>query len=311
MPPNLQKMVTHPKDSVTYIAMCGASIIGYKKKVVDETVSDIKKYVDKCIKNGYIEDAMYLDNILKQIHQEKEEIKNVEKEENEKEVEQKIEFYQSEIQTKETQFEQKATVLDAQHQVDMSDLELKKQEALDELENEWKSDKMIQKYNKPSPQLIEMRQTALRLMNARRFEEAALLSAQIQQKEEEESQQAGYKMNEDYKIAVARVEKKYENDMKTMELTHEKKKIGIKGELEKSLIPVKNRLAYAQHEKSVIEQKKATDARKERANFVALSAQQNLKRPSPKITIPTISTNKKLKLPPLKPRPQTSLFNNK
>lgn len=307
MPPNLQKMVTHPKDSVTYIAMCGASIIGYKKKVVDETVADIKKYVDKCIKNGYIEDAMYLDNILSQIATEKEQLKVAHDEENEKNIEERIEFYQNEIQSKETQFQQQEIVLDAQLEVDKTDLEMKKEEALQELENEWNSEKMIQKYNKPSPQLIEMRQTALRLMNAHRFEEAALLSAQIQAREEEEAAQAGYKMGEDYKLAVARVEKKFENDMMTMQLTHEKRKNNIKGELEKSLIPVKNRLAYAQHEKDVIQHKKVTEARKERASMTTYAAMHKTK-PQPKIKIPTISTNKKLTLPPLKPRPQSSLF---
>ena len=300
IPPKLYELIVHPKESVVFLALCGVSIMGYRPKTITYVNGELKKYLNKCVKLGLIQESMYVQNIMDRIKQEKQELKQAQENENEQVIEEQLEEANNEIEKREVEWSRKKEQLEAQRQLALEELQLKYNNAMEELSDEWCSEKMQTKYNKPSPKLIDLRQTAQRLINVHRFEEAARIAAEIEAQEEAESQAAHQRMEADYKHAIQHLNEKYEQDKKTVELTYQSKLTNMEASRDKSLIPAQNRAARVQHEKDLIEQKKKLSERQERAAEITRRSQEARKQPLPRLQCQSVMANKKLALKPLK-----------
>ena len=312
IPPKLYELITHPKESVVFLALCGVSIAGYREKTVRYVRKELNNYLNQCVQMGLIEESMYVKNILDKIKNEQEAMKNAIEEENEEALNSKLDEVNNEMEKRSQYWDRQEEQLDAQKEVAMNELEMKKNEAINDLGEEWQSEKMQNKYNKPSPQLVELRRTAQRLIGAHRFQEAAVLSNEIGKREEEETRYAARKMEEDYMVALQRLNEKYLQEKQTLELSFETRRSTIRTNKEKSLIPVQNKAARVQHEKEVAEKKKMLAEREERANMITRKTLET-KQQMPRLNGQSVITNRKLSLPPLKRiiRPITSTRSKK
>ena len=297
IPPKLYEMITHPKESVVFLALCGVSIAGYQEKTITYVRRELKKYMDQCTKMSLIEESMYVQGILDSIKEERELMKKT-CNDNHQQIDQKLDEAKNEVEKTEQFWERQNEALEAEHKVALEECDMKLEKALQNLNDEWDSEKIRNKYSKPSAKLMEMRKTAQRLISAKRFEEASILSAQIDQREAEESQLAGQKMGDDYKVAVARIEQKFANEKETINQTFEKRRAGYENEKQKQLIPINNRISRIQHEKEVAEMTKKQQEREMRAASISKKRERGSNE-LPKLKVANVEATKKLVLPSL------------
>lgn len=306
IPERLRELIVHPKESVTYLALCGISILGYKEATVSRVYNDLKKYLEQCVSLGYIEESMYVDGIMKKIKNEKNELEKTQASEEVESLDNKIEEINKQLEKMSKEHQRNLESIDAEKQLAVEEINIKTEAQLEKVDEEWNSDKMQTKFNKPSPKLIEMRQMAQRLLTAQRFEEGAAMAEMIQKQEEMESEQAAEKMNAAYQAAVDRVMKKSAADVTTVEGMFNDKKTNAEGQYKKSLLPLQNKLQSLQYEK---ENKKMEIKKNERELKAAMVARRPESRNSTmKMSGGPISITKRLSLPPLKHviRPMTS-----
>lgn len=311
IPDRLKELIVHPKESVTYLALCGVSILGYKESTVSSVYKDLKKYLDQCVQLGYIEESMYVDGIMKKIKDEKKELEKTQTNDQVEQIDEKINQLNEQIDKMTKDHQRNLCSLESEKEVALSEIDVKMDDSLALLEEEWSSEKMQSKFNKPSPKLIEMRQTAQRLIGAHRFEEGAALAERIATLEDQESQEAAEKMNSAYQVACERVVKKYSAEKVTVEGSFNDKKASMEGIYQKQLIPLNNKLKTLQHEKEQKQMEIKRNEREERAASVA--RRPETRQSTTKMSGEPIAINKRLSLPPLKQviRPMTQYKSRK
>lgn len=67
IPPKLLEMVSHSPKSIVFRALCGEDVSSYSKKVLNQVISDLKGYLQKCVKNDLIGESSYVDCIINNI----------------------------------------------------------------------------------------------------------------------------------------------------------------------------------------------------------------------------------------------------
>jgi hypothetical protein len=120
------------------------------------------------------------------------------------------------------------TILEAERQLALSNLDMRFEEELDILENEWNSEQTKAKYNKVPPSLITMRQQVQAMMTAHHFEEARELALDIEKAEREEVKRATKRMNREYELAQMNLKSKFLAERQVLEDSYDLKLLTLK-----------------------------------------------------------------------------------
>ena len=306
IPPRLYDMITHPKESIVFLALCGVSIVGYQEKLINETMSALKWYLNKCIRRGYLEESYYVQTIIENIQREQSEMREMDAMEPIEEMNTELDEVKEAKEKKEQEWANKLAQLEAEKEIAMDELAMKYQQERERIDKEWGSDKMKSKYSRPSAKLIEMRTTAKRMLQVKRFEEAAMLSEQITAREAEEANDGAHRMRVAYKAVIANLDKKFANDKDSLDATYKMKKHQLERSRDRELMPYNRRVT---NYTAKIESAEET-AKRAQLNRTYRAAET----PQPKFVIrpDTVigSRTAKLKLPTLKPAPRSRLGSN-
>ena len=216
IPEGLLALLTHGKESIVFRALCGVSIVKYPQNVISRVLMELKHYLDLCVEKGLIAEGSYVQCIIEAIKDERKEKARVKDNSIEK-VTQRLQECENQFERRKNNWENQKSIMQVDKQLQNEDLELRYQEEAIKLDEEWNSEKMQQKFNKPSPQLIEMRHNARSLLATHRFEEAAQVAEEIAKREAFETEEAARRMSQAYQAATTRLREKFELERETMD----------------------------------------------------------------------------------------------
>ena len=241
IPIRLLDLVTHGKESIVFRALCGVSIIQYPSGVVSRVLMELKHYLDLCIEKGLIAEASYVQCIIEAIKDERNEKAKVKDNSLEK-VNKRLAELEAKYEKRKRSWENQKTIMLVDKDLQNEDLELRYQEESIKLNEEWNSEKMQNRYNKPSPMLIQMRHNARSLLQAHRFEEAAAVAEDIQKREARETEEAANRMSHGYQAAIIRLRDKFESERETMDDSFRVKYSALLRAEETNLKPIQQRI---------------------------------------------------------------------
>lgn len=181
--------------------------------------------------------------------------------------------------------------MEAERDISIQELSIKYEEAASKLDEEWQQESMQNRFNKPSPALISMRQHVKALMTAHLFHDAQELANAMTRQEEAEARVAGEKMAAAYKAAHVRLRKKYEAAMQTVYLSADSKRNAALAAEESDLHPIQQRLESLRKMKDNAELARRARSRTKRAT---------VRKSAPVVRTKQLRLNAKLVLPPLK-----------
>ena len=301
----------YPSDSLVFHVICGSTLPDINKQsVISKVASDLKKLMNETIKKGYITESAYLEdkiNKLKEAHssskpdaQDPEELKN------------RMEQANEQLERIDKRVDDKLKQIDVEEMQAMFEFEEKFKYEEMKLDEDWNSEKMQNKFNKPSAKLIALRNEARVNLAAHRFNDAILIANEIAQLEEIETDEASKKMGEAYKTAVQKFEQKYNHEKEQISNSFEMKRQRCEQEREHLRRPVISRMEKLNTQITQIEKEKER-AQRQQVREQTLRGIQNVNNNKKKgiPQCPPIVLDGKLKLPPLttnqKPRTKSSL----
>lgn len=256
VPDGIFEILRHSEISIVFRAICGESMVDYPPNVVSRVLLELKKYLNICIKKGMIAESSYLQSIIEEIQCE---MRDLELQRNlglEK-VTQRLTQAEDNYERKKNQWASQKALLDTEKDISLEDLELRYQEEASKLDEDWNSEHMQLKYNRPSMTLMEMRQNAKGLLSTHRFEEAALVAEAIQAREAQETEEAAKRMRQEYQVANDRLRQKFEADKKVMMDNFDQKKNGLTRQEETNLKLLSQRIEKYQRMKDAVNARRA------------------------------------------------------
>ncbi|OHT13823.1 hypothetical protein TRFO_15945 [Tritrichomonas foetus] len=210
--------------------------------------------------------------------------------------------------------------INKEFEMQVQDLQINREQALSDLDNEWASPKKQQSYSKPSPALLNMRHMAKKMIRTQQFEEVKKLARLIEDKERQEIESAAKRMNDDYHIADQRLKEQFDHELQVIESMHEMKIHNITRSRDQSLRPLYQRIENLQKMKdqATKQQKKTTQlvmtttprkrANATSANTPRMSSRMNQRgamqvskksAQTPQKQLPQLLVTPKLALPPV------------
>jgi hypothetical protein len=261
IPPGLVAKIYHPPGSLVSRALCGRSTLGFPKGAVNQVVHELKKYLSECVSQNLIAESNYVDCVVENIRLEWRAAEARTPTSIIAELEPKIKECAERLRKVQEQFvcflilswEKQKFVVDVDRQLALDDLMLKFEGEAMELDEEWNSERMQARYNKPSPKLMGLRKHCHDLLVARRFQEANELALSIQDCEVAEGMEAGERMNHDYKQAHERLEERFKAEQSTANEVFESKMNAVLIKQGKELRPIETRLANFEKARAIAE----------------------------------------------------------
>jgi hypothetical protein len=236
IPPRIAALLTS-RDPLTVAALQGASLVGYSASKVRPVVADVRRLLQKCTAQGLLEESVYVKAVLDAVKGEA-----CERRAPPRISTAKLDAVRAELAEREREFARAMAAVNADRQLAMEAVDARLAEDAAALEAEWASDRKMSAYNKPSPALLKMRATAQKMLSVCRFEDAARLAAKIAEKEAEESEEASYRMAEDFRAALARLKAAAEAEREAVNRQAEGKRLAIERKGGLILIPLRNRV---------------------------------------------------------------------
>ncbi|EAX91454.1 hypothetical protein TVAG_078920 [Trichomonas vaginalis G3] len=297
IPPLLLDLLDYPHESLTFHALCGSLLPNVPSEHVSRVVLELKKVLQKTTSQGLISESCYVENCqedLKNAHSKKKAEKDP------SEYKGRLDKAQTKLDKIHENYEIKMKEIEEEESQAMQYMEDKFQQEAASLDDEWNSEKMQNKYSKPSAKLIDLRNEAKINLKAHRFEDAILIANEISQLEELESGEAGKRMAEAYNNAAKRLQQKYESDKNVLLDTYDAKKRKLKVELEQSERPFLTQMDKLNFQITQIEKEKELEKRKNKREATIKKAQSRNNVSNKQLSnIPPIQVDGKLKLPPL------------
>ena len=240
IPPRLREMITHPPESVVFRALCQEPMSDYTEAVISQVVMELRVYLDMCVKEGMIGEGSYVQCVIDNIKQEVKESRGsapaVEK------LDEEIQKAEAIYAEKKQTWKKRKHILEVEKDVALKGLEAQFEEKVADLDEEWNSEKKRDKYNKPSLELMSMRQQALAYMRMRQFHDAQAIADLIAKRERQETREASKRMNRDYKAAQERLQAKMEADRATLAENYDSRMSGIITAEKQDLRPYEQRI---------------------------------------------------------------------
>lgn len=284
VPPRLLKMIHHKKQSIVFRAICGESLGGQPKNLVKYVLSELKPYLEMCISQNMIGESSFMDATIQNIKAET----RAPPPKKENNYEQKLNKTQEILEKRKENWQKKKNALKIEEQLALENLDLRLQDELEKLEEDWNSERMQTQFNKPSPKLIAMRQHAIKMISAHEFEEAKLLAIQIQKQEDAETNEASVRMNLAYRTSRQKLVTRFENEKESVKLQFESKFYALEHTENEDLHGYKKRI------QSLQKSKETAELHKDKKEDIGIQKKIPIFTSAPPITL-----NAKLKLPPL------------
>ena len=294
IPENLIPLIYHTIDSLTYKALNGENLPNISLNTQNSIISDLRKYLDLSVDRNLISEALYIQQIIDNIRLDKSNIKSS----TEKElilIDQKILETNLEIEERLNFWKTQENMIEKELEMAFQDLINQKEQAISQLDSEWQSPKKQQHYSKPSPQLLNLREMAKKMIKSKRFEDVTKISKMISEKEKIEILEKTERMKNDYLIADQRIQEKFESEKLVLIRIKESKLNSVIRTKDNNLRPLKQRLENLQKSKELILKNK-----KEIIKIKDLKTSRD----SPKINssqLPSIIGTPKLSLPNIIP----------
>ena len=235
IPPRLQQLIHHPKESVVYLALCGACITGYHDKTIAYVITELKKYEKECSKHGYTNEANYVRNIINQVTASAAEMQSPKKKTS-----------PSKSVTTDKTILRKTSGIESARDKALRELDERYAQQGQDLDDEWNSEAMRCKFNKPSPALVAMRRAAQKMAKEDKLEENSILRQKIAEKEDEESAAATQKMEQAYAAAVSELKAQYERERRKIMRYYDDQQQEVNSfarKREQCLAPIQKRVA--------------------------------------------------------------------
>ncbi|OHT12353.1 hypothetical protein TRFO_17829 [Tritrichomonas foetus] len=303
IPPRLARIVTQPKDSVFYLALCGVDISGYNKGTIRETVVELKRYLSICVEKRYIAECAYLEDIIDSIQFEGKLLQKLDDAPIIGQTEDQLDEAVTNFEEKETQWRNLMTKLDAEEKITLDDLESKFKIDCENLEIEWSSHSKLKQFNKPSKNLMELRSVARNLMKTRRFNESVKMLEIIAKREKEDGIRASQKMQEAYNVAQQNLEKQYRNEVENTKIAFQKKR---------NAIEKKKSISLLSYNRRVDKLEKTLDMQIENTKTIERTIKKEVKAPNRTVfSNAYIKKGNNLILPPIMPITRKTLPNSR
>jgi hypothetical protein len=281
------------------MALCGVSVVGYSEESVKQTITSLRKYLQECVERGYLPECAYLNDAIEKIRDERKAMHEPDLDEEAREAQRRLDDARAAHDDQEASWQNKLAQIDTEEELALQELELKWEEARATLEDEWNSDKVKSRFNKPSPTLIDLRRTARRLLSVHRFDESLIVAREISALEANEGEEATRRMALAYTVAVDRLDRKFYNDRQTLETTFVTRRSQAERARDATMLPLARKVSKYQAKEELINEKR-------RRNQSAKSALSSSKRViPPDVTI--ASKGAKLRLPDVKTAKRSSL----
>jgi hypothetical protein len=265
---------------------------------VKQTITSLRRYLHQCVELGYLPECAYLNDAIEKIREERREMHEPDLDEESSEVQRKLGDARTVHDSQEASWQNRLAQLDTEEELALQELELKWEEARAALEEEWNSDKIKARFNKPSPTLIDLRRTARRLLSVHRFEDSLVIAEEISALEAWEGEEATRRMALAYTVAVDRLDKKFYNDKETLETTFMTRRSQIERTRDATMLPLARKVDKYQKKDEIINEKR-------RRNQAAKSGLSPKRVIPPDVTI--ASKGAKLRLPDVKAAKRSSL----
>jgi len=293
IPPSLAPFIYHSSDSLTYIILTGRKLTGLPLAIVNSILNDLRKYLDITVDNNMISEACYIQTLIDDLKQDQSGVQ-ISADKDIEQIDRKIQETNDEINERLAFWRHQEQNLEKELDMAMADLRIQLDQAISQLDNEWRSEKKQQQYSKPSPALLNMREMAKKMIKSRRFDEVKRMGIEIAEREKQEVFEATERMNSDYRIADQRIHEKFELEKSVITRIHESKLNNLIRRRDSSLRPIYQRLENLQKSKEVVK----------KSQKIVVKTHRQTPRESQKIqnqTLPAIIGTPKLSLPSVTP----------
>ena len=250
MPGNLHKVVYHSPDSLVCKALAMCPLPPLPKDEKDSLVSDLSKYTTTCAEKGMIYEAAYV-NQIKDTIKETPDFYTVKYDL--KRCNENITYAEDEINAQKKFWENQRMMIQTEYETAMKELEMRHHQNQDMLDQEWQSTRKMQKYSKPSPQLLDLRYKTQRLITTKQFERAKQNGQKLAELEAIESEENTRKMNAAYRLADANLERKFQADCEVLKVIRDKKMDAATHGEERAFKPVNRRYEKLSAEKAKLQ----------------------------------------------------------
>lgn len=245
---NLAKIVTEESGTPIHQLLASGNTNCISPNDLDTVIARVTEYRDTCIDRIWIDETSYLNMVLNELASFNKTVPQNETEEGMSEIEiakakaeKSAEKYKKLIASEKLKLKAALQLLDDEYRT-----------AAAALDQKYQSDELIQKYNKPSRELLEMRQACKRLLRSERIEDARRMTARIQEQEKKEAKEMTSKLRHKYHDADRRLKERFAVRRELIErrsacqiqmLEHHRKEAGKKhkariAELENSVMDV-------------------------------------------------------------------------
>ena len=276
LPLNLDEIVFHSRESLTYKALLGVQLQGLPQTMLTSIVNDLRKYMDTAVDTGLIDEAVYIQKCIDNLRCDKS-AEKYEAERELKDLDQKIQEAQAELAERTKFWDTEQAMMERELEMTLLDVSNNEDEALSELDRQWQSSRKQQLYSKPSANLLNLRHMAKKMIRIKNFEGVKEVAAVIEAREREETSQAAKRMDADYHSADAKMKDKYEVERANIIQNYEKRLHNLLRAKETNLRPINQRIQNLEKQR----QEAATTAKKCKE---AMNASAAL---SPRSSLPT------------------------
>jgi hypothetical protein len=291
VPERLLEVVDVPSESIVFRTLCGATVSKHPPAVVSSILIELKKCLNTCVSHGLVGEGSYVKNVIEKIQKGRAiaRPKNL----TAAEVSRRLAAAEEQLERTKTKYDNKRAVLEAEKTLALDDLQLRHADNMERLQEEWGTEHIQAKFNKPSPGLIELRRYAISLMAAGRFEEAAGIGNEISDRDAKETEEAAKRMAQAYQRARERLKQQLDSDTKAAGDSYDVKLLGVTKDAE-------NRLRYLTQRVETMERTKAElETVAKRSHTTLADSSLAPKRVVMPMEQEPLVVNRKLKLPPL------------
>jgi hypothetical protein len=197
LPPQLQAIVFHARDSLTYAALEMRPLPALPQSLLTSVVNELRHYGDNAVAQGLIDEACYVQQCIDYVRSDRAGAK-IAADRELKSVEERLMEATLELEEREKYWGTQMAMVQRELEMALEDLEIGRQQAISDLDNEWESAKKRQLYSKPSPELLNLRHRAQKMIRTKQFEEVKKVSVLIEAKQKAEIEDATRRMNADY-----------------------------------------------------------------------------------------------------------------
>ena len=178
IPLHLLLLIVHSKISIVFKAICGVSLNSYPSDIVSAVLDDINIYLQICKFRNMDAECKYLLAIIESIKNHTDFISQLQK--------------------------------SAKNEERFKEMEKQYQEELSNLSKTWISEQKLQKYYKPSQELIALQKKVKANLDSKNFEEATKLSMKAEALDNLEKEQKLHNLKKAYQDQVKYINKRYE-----------------------------------------------------------------------------------------------------